>query len=165
MNAAHKSWWQISEVVFGIPLLAAIALQLIAPFSFPRGLLTPLLILVGGAFIIGGVALIILARREFSQYRQPTDPGRPTTRIITTGVFSISRNPIYLGAACFIAGVALAVNLPWVLILLLPSLVACHYVLIAPEEKYLAARFGEEYHTYCLTVRRWIGRARTPGKL
>ena len=161
-DAAHKSWWQISEVVFGIPFLAALALQLAVPLSFPRTGLTPVIILGGAALIIVGVALIVLARREFAQRGQPTDPGRPTTAVVTTGVFSISRNPIYLGAACFLAGVALAINLPWVLIFLMPSLVACHYVLIAPEEKYLAARFGEEYRVYAAAVHRWIGRARNP---
>ncbi len=114
--------------------------------------------------IIVGVALIVLARREFARRSQPTDPGRPTTQVVTTGVFSISRNPIYLGAACFLAGVALAVNLPWVLIFLLPSLVACHYVLIMPEERYLVAKFGEEYRAYAAAVHRWIGRARKPRK-
>jgi protein-S-isoprenylcysteine O-methyltransferase Ste14 len=158
-DAAHKSWWQISEVVFGIPFLAAIALQLAVPLSLPRGWLTPAIIPGGVALILVGAALIILARREFAQRGQPTDPGRPTTRIVTTGVFSISRNPIYLGAACFLAGIALAVNLPWVLVLLLPSLVACHYVLILPEERYLVAKFGEGYLVYAATVRRWIGRA------
>lgn len=161
-DAAHKSWWQISEVVFGIPFLAAIALQLAVPISFPRGWLTLAIIPGGVILIIVGAAFIVLARREFAQRGQPTDPGRPTTRVVTTGVFSISRNPIYFGAACFLAGVALAVNLPWVLVLLLPGLVACHYVLIMPEEKYLAAKFGEEYRVYAATVQRWIGRARNP---
>ena len=161
-DAAHKSWWQISEVVFGIPFLAAIALQLAVPISFPRGWLTPAVILGGVILMIVGAAFIVLARREFAQRGQPTDPGRPTTRVVTTGVFSISRNPIYFGVACFLAGVALAVNLPWVLVLLLPGLVACHYVLIMPEEKYLTAKFGEEYRVYAATVQRWIGRARNP---
>ena len=67
---------------------------------------------------------------------------------------------MYLGAVCFLVGVALAVNLPWVLILLLPGIAACHYVLIAPEERYLSARFGEEYRAYAAAVHRWIGRAR-----
>jgi protein-S-isoprenylcysteine O-methyltransferase Ste14 len=159
MDVAHKSWWQISEVVFGIPFLVAIALQLLVPLSLPRGLLRLAFILGGAALIITGVTLIILARREFAQRDQPTDPGHPTTQVVTTGVFSVSRNPLYLGAVCFLAGVALAANLPWVLILLLPSLVACHTVLIAPEEKYLLAKFGEEYRTYAATVHRWIGRA------
>jgi protein-S-isoprenylcysteine O-methyltransferase Ste14 len=47
-------------------------------------------------------------------------------------------------------------------VLLIPSLVACHYILIAPEERYLAAKFGEEYRMYSASVQRWIGRARHP---
>ena len=161
-DAAHKSWWQISEVVFGVPFLVAIALQLLIPLSLPRGLLRLAFILGGAALIIVGVALIVLARRELARRGQPTDPGRPTTKVVATGVFSVSRNPLYLGAVCFLVGVALAVNLPWALVLLLPSLVACHYVLIAPEERYLVAKFGEEYRVYAATVHRWIGRARIP---
>jgi protein-S-isoprenylcysteine O-methyltransferase Ste14 len=59
---------------------------------------------------------------------------------------------------CVLVGVALALNLPWVLVLLLPALIACHFILIAPEEQYLAARFGDEYREYAATVHRWIGR-------
>jgi len=160
LDAAHNSWWQISEVVFGIPFLAGIALQRAVPLSFPRGFLSPAIIPGGVALIIAGAALIILARRELAQRGQPTDPGLPTTQMVTTGVFSVSRNPIYLGAACFLAGVALAVNLPWALMFMLLSVVACHFVLIAPEERYLAAKFGEEFRVYAATVHRWIGRAR-----
>lgn len=160
MDVAHKSWWQIFEVVFGIPFLAAIALQLSVPLSLPRGLLKPVIILGGAALIILGAVLVVLARREFVQHSQPTDPGQPTSKLVTTGVFSVSRNPLYLGGVCILAGIALAFNLPWVLVLLLPALIACHYVLIAPEEKYLAARFGEEYRRYAASVHRWIGRAR-----
>src|SRR5512136_2510534 len=120
-DAAHKSWWQISEVVFGIPFLAAIALQLVVPLSLPRGFLTPAIIAGGVVLIIVGVALVVLARREFAQRGQPTDPGRPTSSVVATGVFSVSRNPIYLGAVCFLIGIALTVNLPWVAVFLLPA--------------------------------------------
>lgn len=163
MDAAHQKWWQIFEVVFGVPFLAAIALQLAAPLSFPRGFLTPLIIPAGVALIALGAALVVLARRELARHGQPTDPGLPTSQLVTTGVFSISRNPLYLGGVCILAGIALAADLPWVLALLLPALVVCQYVLIAPEEKYLAARFGEEYRTYAAAVHRWIGRARRSG--
>jgi protein-S-isoprenylcysteine O-methyltransferase Ste14 len=157
---AHKSWWQIFEVVFGIPLLVAIALQLVVPISLPRGSLTPALIPGGALLSVVGVSLAVLARREFAQYGQPTDPGLPTSKIISTGVFSISRNPLYLGGVFTLAGISLAFNLPWVLILLLPSIVACHCILIAPEERYLAAKFGEQYWMYTAIVHRWIGRRR-----
>ena len=161
-DVAHESWWQTSEVVLGIPFLAAIAMQRAVPLSLPRGVLTPAFILGGVASIVVGVALIVLARREFAQRGQPTNPGLPTSTVVTTGVFSVSRNPIYLGAVCLLIGIALAANLPWFFVLLLPALLACHYVLIAPEERYLAAKFGEEYRTYAASVHRWIGRARRP---
>ncbi len=160
IDAAHKSWWQIAEVVFGVPFLVAIALQFIIHLSLPGGLFRLAFILGGAALIITGVALIVFARREFARRDQPTDPGHPTTRVVTTGVFSVSRNPLYLGAVCFLVGVALAANLPWALVLLVPSLITCHYVLIAPEERYLLAKFGEEYGVYTATVHRWIGRGR-----
>jgi protein-S-isoprenylcysteine O-methyltransferase Ste14 len=158
VDVAHKSWWQIFEVVSGIPFLAGIALQLAVPLSLPRGLLTPAFILGGGALIIAGIVLVVLARREFARHGQPTDPGLPTSRVVTTGVFSVSRNPIYLGGICILAGIALAFNLPWALVLLVPAIIACHYILIAPEERYLAATFGEEYALYTASVRRWFGR-------
>ncbi len=159
-DVAHKSWWQIFEVVFGIPFLVALVLQLVVPLSLPRGFLTLVFIPGGVAIIIVGVAFVVLARREFAQHGQPTDPGFTTSKIVTTGVFSVSRNPLYLGGVCILAGIALAVNLPWVLVLLLPALITCQSVLIAPEEKYLTAKFGEEYHRYVASVYRWFGRKR-----
>ena len=162
-EVAHQRRWQIAEVIFGVPFLVAIALQTAVPFSLRRGFLKPAFILGGAALIVVGVALVVLARRELAQRGQPTDPGLPTTKVVTTGVFSISRNPLYLGAVCFLIGITLAVDLPWMLVLLLPALVACHYVLIRPEERYLATKFGEEYCMYAASVHRWIGRARHSG--
>lgn len=159
-DVAHKWWWQTFEAVFGIPFLAAIALQFAVPLVLPRGFLSPAVIPGGAALIILGVVLVILARQEFARYSQPTDPGRVTSKIITSGVCSVSRNPLYLGGICIVVGIAFAGDLPWVLLLLLPALVICHYVLIAPEERYLAAKFGEEYYRYAASVHRWVGRAR-----
>ncbi len=161
-DTAHKSWWQIFEVIVGLPFLVAIGLQLALPLSFPPGFLAQASVPVGVILIATGVTLVIRARRELARYRQPTDPGRPTSQVVTTGVFSISRNPLYLGGICVLLGIALAAHLPWFFVLLIPALVACHYVLIAPEEKYLSAKFGEEYRAYTASVHRWFGRSRSP---
>ena len=158
-DVAHKRWWQIFEVVFGIPFLLAFLLQRVLPISLQREfLMRAILALTGSFLIVVGVSLVVLARREFAKYGQPTDPGFPTGKIITTGVFSVSRNPLYLGGIFTLAGISLVFNLPWVLILLIPSIVTCHYILIVPEESYLLARFGEQYQAYARTVQRWIGR-------
>lgn len=157
-HVAHKSWWQVFEVVFGIPFLAAIALQLITPIPLPGGFITPFRIIGGAILVVIGVVFIVNARREFRRYSQPTDPGHPTTRIISTGVFSVSRNPLYLGGIFFLSGISMAFNLSWFFILLIPTVVACHYILIAPEEKYLQAMFGDQYQLYAERVHRWLGR-------
>lgn len=157
-GSAHKRWWQIFEVVFGIPFLVAIALQLVIPIPLSRGFLTPALIPAGIILIMVGVAIVGLTRREFVRHAQPTDPGYPTNKIISTGVFSISRNPLYLGGVLSLAGISLAFHLIWGLILLIPSLVVCHIILIVPEESYLADRFGKEYREYTGKVHRWVSR-------
>ncbi len=156
-DSAHERWWQISEVVFGVPLLVAVVLQFLVPVSFPWGFIGPVVIVVGVLLIVAGLALVILTRREFAKHGERTDPGNPTHHIMSTGVFAFSRNPMYLGIVIFLAGAALAFDWPWVLVMLVPSIVACHYILIAPEEQYLAAKFGEEYAWYTRSVERWVG--------
>ncbi len=157
-DAAHKEWWQIFEVVFSIPFLVGVVLQWVVPFSLPREGATLVFVSAGIALIILGTVLATMARREFRRYSQPTDPGHPTHKIVTTGVFSLSRNPLYLGGIGILVGLALALNLPWAIVLLLPALVACHYILIVPEERYLTEKFGEEYRSYAEKVGRWLGR-------
>lgn len=157
VDSAHKSNWEIAEVVFGIPFLVSIALHFIAPISLLQGIFRQIIIPVGIILIIIGIALVVVARREFAHFRQPTDPGHPTTKVIKTGVFAISRNPLYLGGVLVLLGFALALNMLWALVMLLLSMILCHYILIIPEERYLSAKFGDEYKEYVATVHRWLG--------
>jgi protein-S-isoprenylcysteine O-methyltransferase Ste14 len=158
VDSAHKNNWEIAEVVFGVPFLVSIALHFAVSLSLPQGILRQILIPAGIVLIIIGVGLIVLARRELAHFRQPTDPGHPTSKVVQTGVFSVSRNPLYLASVTVFLGIALTLNILWALVTLPASIVLCHYVLIIPEEKYLSARFGKEYEEYATAVHRWIGR-------
>lgn len=156
-DAAHRRSWEIAEVIFGVPFLISLALHWLAPIPFLAGAPRFVFAAVGGVLILLGIGVITAARREFARYKQPTDPGQPTSQMIKTGIFTISRNPLYLGGALVISGLGIAFRLPWTLLLLLPALLLCHFILIAPEETYLAAKFGTEYTDYTMTVRRWLG--------
>ncbi len=162
MNAdsAHHNPWEISEVVFGIPFLIGIILQFLVPFSLSQGVIAQILIPIGIALVIIGIGLIVSARREFARYRQPTDPGHPTSKVVQSGPFAVSRNPLYLGCVVAVLGIALTLNMLWILVTLLFSTILCLYVLILPEERYLRAKFGEEYGEYVASVHRWLGRKR-----
>ena len=113
-DVAHTKWWQIFEVVSGIPFLAALALSWVAPLPLPHGFLAPVLVPAGVMLIIAGGSFVVCAGRELARYGQPTDPGHPTGKIISTGVFSVSRNPLYLGGTFVLAGIPFACHLPWV---------------------------------------------------
>lgn len=157
-DAAHKKGWQIFEVVFGLPFISAIGLQFIMPIALAGGVPRLVLIAAGIVLVLAGITLVARTRQEFTRYGQPTDPGLATSKLITTGVFSFSQNPLYVGGILFLAGISLVFRLTWGLILLVPSIVACHFILIVPEEKYLTEKFGEQYREYAASVRRWVGR-------
>lgn len=73
----------------------------------------------------------------------------------TEGIFSISRNPVFLSMRLQLLGVALV--LPGAASLLLWALgELCMQVQVRLEEEFLLARHGEEYRTYCSKVRRWL---------
>ena len=109
-------------------------------------------------YVIESQPGVEIGRGEFAHFRQPTDPGHPTTKVIKTGVFAISRNPLYLGGVLVLLGIALALNMLWALVMLLLSMILCYYILIIPEERYLSAKFGDEYKEYVASVHRWLGR-------
>lgn len=158
VDSAHKSRWVIAEVVFGFPFLLSLKINFMAPLTLAVGTFRIGFLAVGIVLVIIGFVLVVLARREFNHFHQPTDLGHPTSKVIISGVFAISRNPLYLASIFIILGLALALNILWAVVMLLVSIIICNYFLIIPEERYLAAKFGSEYQEYTASVHRWFGR-------
>ena len=108
--------------------------------------------------LAAGLLLMAVAVGYFIAARTTINPLRPSraSSLVTTGLFAISRNPIYLGDLLILA--ALAVWFGNVLNVALLALFVCYInrFQIIPEERALAQRFGEAYHTYCSRVRRWL---------
>ncbi|MNJ28954.1 hypothetical protein D3C77_235100 [compost metagenome] len=106
--------------------------------------------------VIGGLLLDGIAAGSFRRLGTPPEPWKPTTALATGGLYRFSRNPIYVGFAVTYAGFAVAMDSPLALALLLPCLIVIDRLVIAREERYLAARFGGEYDAYRKKVRRWL---------
>lgn len=155
-TAAHHSPWRTADVVYGISLVLSFALNYFWPLSFgiPRDSLIPHL--VGAPLLLGGSLIIIFSKKELIRFGQPSEPRKPTTRIVTGGLYGYSRNPMYTGLTQCFAGLGVAIDKPWLLILLIPTVITVHLLLIRPEERYLEEKFGEEFLRYKRTVRRWI---------
>lgn len=111
---------------------------------------------VGGLLIVAGVATALSCARMFKRVETELAPWKTTSRLVTGGIYRISRNPIYLAFVVFGLGVAVAADSLWIAGLMLPLVALLRYAVIAREEDYLERKFGDEYLAYRKSVRRWI---------
>jgi protein-S-isoprenylcysteine O-methyltransferase Ste14 len=110
----------------------------------------------GAVLTVAAGALSIAAFVRFRRAGTAVEPWRPSTALVTDGVYGFTRNPIYLAMALLYAGLALALDSVVALILLPPLLALVQVGVIAREERYLESRFGEEYRRYRASVRPWV---------
>jgi protein-S-isoprenylcysteine O-methyltransferase Ste14 len=111
---------------------------------------------LGGALAVAGVALLASFETAFSRRGTAANPWKPTTAIVTTGPYRLTRNPAYLGMTLIYVGITLLAGALWALLPLPVVLVVIDRAVIAREERYLERKFGREYLDYKAGVRRWI---------
>ncbi len=145
-------------VVFVLAAGLIVGVTIIVPGAavpFPGDRLVAIaLVVLGGAVALPGLAAFRRARTTV----HPTTPWR-TTVLVTSGVYRITRNPMYLGLAIVLTGIAAwRASVPGLIVVVL----FCAYITrfqIVPEERALSERFGDEFTAYTARVHRWLGRA------
>ena len=110
----------------------------------------------GGVLVLAGAAFGTSFIAAFRRARTPVDPRRPTTTIVTTGPYRVTRNPGYLGMALIDAGIAILTGALWIFVPLIPALILIDRGVIAREERYLERKFGTQYALYKARTRRWL---------
>ncbi len=134
-------------------LAVGLAADLALPYPLlPNAVQFPL----GAVIIVASFAILPFAFFRFRAAGTSVHVHQPTTAIITDGAYRFSRNPMYLAMTLLIAGIGVAVDGIWLIAMLAPTLIVMHYGVIVREERYLEAKFGEEYLKYKRAVRRWI---------
>ena len=108
------------------------------------------------AGLITGFGLEATAAGLFRRARTAVQPWKPSTALVTAGIYRVTRNPIYVGMAIIYAALAVGMDSLAALILLLPCLLIIDRFVIVREELYLQARFGPAYLAYTREVRRWL---------
>lgn len=112
--------------------------------------------LAGAGLVVAGLGLMGLAGLAFLRHRTTIIPHRQPDALITDGVFTVSRNPIYLGDVLVLAGIVLWLG-AWPSLVLVPLLGwMLERRFIRPEEARLRAAFGGEFARYAARTRRWI---------
>jgi protein-S-isoprenylcysteine O-methyltransferase Ste14 len=140
-------------LIFLSGLALAFGLEALLPSaSIPGALSWPL----GALLVVCGLVLLRTFLTSFHRAGTAVEPWKPTSAIVTSGPYRLTRNPAYLGMALTYAGIALLAKALWPFATLLVVLALIDRGVIAREERYLEREFGDEYRRYKATVRRWI---------
>ena len=103
-----------------------------------------------------GIAINLVADKSFKRHETTVKPLEDSTSLITTGVFRLTRHPMYLGFVLILLGIAVLMGsfTPYVVVLVFA--IFMDTVFIKYEEKKLEETFGEVWSEYKQKVRRWV---------
>lgn len=110
---------------------------------------------IGVALCTGGLGLLIWSVISFGRsFRVGIDTDRPD-RLITSGIFAVRRNPIYVAFAAVLLGQFLIFP-NWILLVYMAAATWLFHRQILREEEFLKEHYGAEYANYCRQVRRYL---------
>ncbi len=140
-------------LLFAFFLLAGFLLQTAAPVP----LLPPLpSFCIGLAFAGLGAVIARAAWRAMKSQGTNIDTRKPATALVTTGIYRLSRNPLYLSLFCVQISLALFLGAFWILLMVVPFALALYHGVVKREERYLEQKFGRAYLDYKARTRRWL---------
>jgi protein-S-isoprenylcysteine O-methyltransferase Ste14 len=140
-------------LLYGGALLIVLALR----WFWPLPLFGQAAVLWAGLAIAAlSICFGIWGRRAMVVAGTSLDPLKPSTAVVTSGPFRISRNPLYLAMTLLFLGLTLALNTWWGIVALVPLLLIVHRGVILREERYLEHKFGDDYRRYKAGVPRYV---------
>ena len=105
-----------------------------------------------------GAAININSVLSFRRAKTTINPMAPgsASRLMRSGLYAVTRNPMYLGLFGLLLGWGIFLANPAALLPLAAFILYMNRFQILPEERALAERFGEEFLAYRSQVRRWL---------
>lgn len=112
--------------------------------------------ILGGVFLTSSIFFIVITKLQLKKFQQNSKHESSPTKLVTSGVFKISRNPIYLGIVGIQFSPALILNSSAILLGTLSLICLIYFILIKKEEVELTKVFQDSYLNYKKEVRRWL---------
>ena len=111
---------------------------------------------VGAILFLAGLALAFSGIVTFRRSKTTMVPNRDASRLVIAGPYRFTRNPMYSGLTIQYLGLSVLLSMAWAVLLLPLVLLALYRFVIAREERYLTAAFGDQYREYQARVGRWF---------
>lgn len=144
----------------GNPLLVSVYLlvicYVIGEFVIPKYSLLYPINLIGILGLVISLVFFFSGFNIFKSYAENPVPTSSSERLIKTGVFAYTRNPIYLSLVLFHLSMFLVFENVMYLLSAVGQTIWIHNYIIKFEEEYLLGKFTDEYQRYMNTVSRWL---------
>jgi protein-S-isoprenylcysteine O-methyltransferase Ste14 len=134
-------------------LLAAIIVQRLSPPSWPS---LPSSIMGGVIIVTLGFAIMLRAWWLFRQRGAAVCPTARTSVLITSDIYRLTRNPMYLGIVLILTGIAIGTGGPGYYVASLSFFLIIDFVFCPFEEQKLTRTFAGAFTRYKSDVRRWL---------
>ena len=109
----------------------------------------------GNFLIFVATIFLVLSLDHLGRFTKMGLPVNDTIRLQTAGIYRISRNPMYLGLMLLSVGSIMMIPNILAIISGLSGIIL-HHLIILKEERFLKARFGQEYIDYQSKTRRYL---------
>jgi protein-S-isoprenylcysteine O-methyltransferase Ste14 len=113
-------------------------------------------VVLGWVILLCGIFLILLAGRLFMIKGTTSNPTKEPDKLVTSGIYRVTRNPMYLGAVLILTGFPFVVKSMIGLIFPVVFFIFMDRKIIPDEERLVERIFGHAYLEYKLHTRRWI---------
>ncbi len=137
-------------------VLVCLLLDIYLPLGWEPEQVSNLMRGAGVLLLVVALAFVIWAFLTFRKHDANMSPHRAASRLLTSGPFAHSRNPIYLGDVLLVAGFGFVLGSRWFIIGAVVLFFLLGELVIKREEKHLEANFPEAWADYRKLVRRWI---------
>jgi protein-S-isoprenylcysteine O-methyltransferase Ste14 len=94
-----------------------------------------------------GLAYIVRGGKDKKVYAE---------HLVSTGIFSHCRNPLYVGNILMLLGVGILANSLIYVAIIMPLFLFIYQAIVLAEEHFLRGKFGADFDAYCAKVNRWI---------
>lgn len=141
------------------PVYFLVTILLIAAFHWLLPIMTLIdapLKYVGLPVIVIGIIIVVVPARAFETHATTIKPFEESDALVTGGFYRMTRNPMYLGMAISLAGIAILFGTLTAFLPLPFFMMVIQRRFILKEEAMLTVKFGDQYREYCNSVRRWI---------
>ena len=141
-----------------VALVFAIAMWGLGKVTPPMDLAATFRIAVAGLIALGALGFSLAGILAFRNAQTTVNPLKPQTasKLVTTGVYRITRNPMYVGMLLLLVSWAICLSSPSAFLGPVAFALFITRFQIVPEERALIGIFGREFEEYRQRVRRWL---------